>query len=183
MNRISAIFDDRLEAEAVVADLRRLGVREDQISVIAQHEGDAMGDFTAARDYAESKEVVSNDASDVAQGAAKGAVAGLGVGTLFGLTAALIPGVGPFITGGFWALTMGSAASALLSGAIVGTTTGAIAGALAKVGYDEKEAEYYGTEVEKGGILVAVETDSLTIRPEEIRAVLNSHHARLMPSY
>jgi len=59
----------------------------------------------------------------------------------------------------------------------VGGTTGAIAGALAKSGYDEHEAGFYGGAVEKGGILVAVNAvDGISI--DQLRATLSQYGAR-----
>jgi len=60
---------------------------------------------------------------------------------------------------------------------LVGGTTGAIAGALARSGYDEHEATYYGSAVEQGGILVAVNAvDGLSA--DQIRATLSQYGAR-----
>ena len=58
----------------------------------------------------------------------------LGVGALFGIAAALIPGVGPFITAGtLLATTLGAVGGGAVAGAVVGGTTGLIASALANV--------------------------------------------------
>lgn len=43
-NLISAVFDDRSEAERAAADLRSAGVPDSALSVIARREG-AEGDF------------------------------------------------------------------------------------------------------------------------------------------
>jgi hypothetical protein len=100
----------------------------------------------------------------------KGALAGAGVGTLFGLAALLIPGVGPFITAGVLASTLGAAGGAVAAGAIVGGTSGALAGAFSKAGYSKEEAEFYGSTVERGGVLVAVESDDVST--ERLRSEL-----------
>ena len=36
---VSAVFDSRTEAERAVDDLRAAGVRDESISIIAQHDG------------------------------------------------------------------------------------------------------------------------------------------------
>jgi len=152
MSRITAIFDNRVQAEQAINELRRLGVSDNDISIVARHD-----------DVVQEAEAHADDAAASADGASKGLLAGAGAGALFGLAAALIPGVGPFITAGtLLTSVLGAAGGGMAAGAIVGGTTGAIAGALAKSGYDEHEAGYYGSAVESGGVLVAVHTNTLS---------------------
>jgi hypothetical protein len=101
--------------------------------------------------------------SDMARGAGTGLAAGAGVGLLFGLAAAAIPGVGPFITAGALVNALGVTGGAAAAGAIVGGTSGAIAGALSKWGLDQADAKYYGSEVERGGVFVAADLDSTSL--------------------
>src|SRR5688500_5467044 len=96
MSRVTAVFDDRAQAERAIDELRRLGVTDAHLSFLSRHGG---GLTTAAGDAA---------AEDAADGAGKGALAGAGVGALFGIAAALIPGVGPFITAGALASALGA---------------------------------------------------------------------------
>jgi len=62
-------------------------------------------------------------------------------------------------------------------GAIVGGTSGAIAGGLSKAGYTREESEFYGPAVERGGVLVAVDTEGV-ISPDEAREVLTRNSGR-----
>ena len=96
---------------------------------------------------------------------------------LFGLAALAIPGVGPFITAGALATALGTTGGALAAGAIVGGTSGAIAGGLSKAGYTREESEFYGPAVERGGVLVAVDTEGV-ISPDEAREVLTRNSGR-----
>lgn len=162
MSRVSALFDSQAHATEAVQELRQLGASDAQLSFISQHSGDG-----AAHD----------DGSSEADGAGKGALAGAGVGALFGLAAAFIPGVGPFITAGVLATTLGAAGGGALAGAIVGGTTGAIAGALANAGYTKEESDYYGSAVESGNFLVAVETSG-SLSDDQASAVLARHGGR-----
>jgi hypothetical protein len=73
-----------------------------------------------------------------------------------------IPGVGPFITAGVLASALGATGGAVAAGAIVGGTSGALAGAFAKAGYSKEEAEYLGSTIERGGVLVAVDADDVS---------------------
>jgi uncharacterized membrane protein len=157
MARVTAVFDDRTQAERAITELRRRGIPDAQVSIVSRRPDDV--DVTAGRDDAKTGERVG-----------KGALAGAGVGTLFGLAALLIPGVGPFITAGVLASALGATGGAIASGAIVGGTSGALAGAFSKAGYSHDEAEFYGSGVERGGVLVAVETDDMS--SERLRSEL-----------
>jgi len=164
-NRVTAVFHDRAQAENAVNALRQLGVTDAHMSLVAQHTNTASHAAAAAAD----------DAADKADGASKGLLAGAGVGALFGLGAALIPGVGPFITAGtLLSSALGAVGGGMVAGAVVGGTTGAVAGALSRAGYNEHEASYYGSAVESGGILLAVDTGA-GVSADQVRAVVTQY--------
>lgn len=154
-NRVSAIFHDRAQAEQAVRALMGMGVNEGNMSIVAQQtQGGAMGAGNSA--------AAAHEAADAAHDVSKGTMAGMGVGALFGIAAALIPGVGPFITAGTLLTTaLGAVGGGAVAGAVVGGTTGVIASTLARAGYNEHEAKYYGGAVESGGTLVVVDTTGL----------------------
>jgi hypothetical protein len=163
MARVTAVFEDQARAEAAVTELRGLGVTDTDLSFVARNEEEA---------------VAAGASTDTAgKRAAKGAAAGAGAGLLFGLAALAIPGVGPFITAGALATALGTTGGALAAGAIVGGTSGAIAGGLSKAGYTREESEFYGPAVERGGVLVAVDTEGV-ISPDEAREVLTRNSGR-----
>ena len=163
-NRMTVLFDDRAHAEAAVNELRQLGVDESKMSIIARQGNDGVVAGNAN---------THDDGSDVA----KGTAAGMGVGALFGIAAALIPGVGPFITAGtLLTAALGAVGGGAVAGAVVGGTTGLIASALAKAGYDEHEASYYGQAVEGGSTLVAIDTSGLN--ESAVKDVLSNYGAR-----
>jgi hypothetical protein len=162
MPRVTAVFDDQAHAEQAIAALRRINIPDAHLSVVTRRPGDV--------------EVEGKHGDSAGARVGKGALAGAGIGAIFGLAAALIPGVGPFITAGALATTLGATGGAAAAGAIVGGTSGAIAGALSRAGYSHEEAEYYGPAVERGAVLVAVDTHNV---PEsEVRAVLAAHGGR-----
>ncbi len=165
-NRVTAVFGDRTQAEQALQALRSLGVREDHMSLISQHNDDVVG----------ANHVGDND--DAGSGALTGLAAGASVGALFGLGAALIPGVGPFITAGTLLYSaLGAAGGGAAAGAIVGGTTGAVAGALARAGYDEHEAKYYGERIESGDVFLAVDAgDAVSL--DQIRATMVQYGGR-----
>lgn len=167
-NRVTAVFDSRQDAEQAVDWLRGNGVPNDNISVLARH-----ADDTAAVAERTGAERVDDDpGSDMARGAGTGLAAGAGVGALFGLAAAMIPGIGPFITAGALANALGAAGGGAVAGAIVGGTSGAIAGALSKWGLDQADANYYGGEVERGGVFVAADLDGTALSRTQAQEAL-----------
>jgi hypothetical protein len=161
MARVTAVFEDHSRAEGAVTELRRLGVTDTDLSFIARNE----------------EEAVAAGADTAGKRAAKGAAAGAGAGLLFGLAALAIPGVGPFITAGALASALGTTGGALAAGAIVGGTSGAIAGGLSKAGYSREESEFYGPAVERGGVLVAVDTEGV-VSSDQAREVLTRNGGR-----
>jgi hypothetical protein len=167
MARVTAIFDDRVQAEEAIDDLRRRGVSDAHLSILTRRIDEV--EVEKARPAASAGERV-----------AKGAITGVGVGTLFGLAAVLIPGVGPFIAAGSLASALGTTAGAAAAGAIVGGTSGALAGAMSKADYSKEEAAFFGPLVERGGILVTVETDDVS--KERLRTELMQHGGRTFGS-
>ena len=166
LNRVTAVFDSQQHAEQAVSDLRSMGISDAHLSFVSQHSGGAGGGN-------------GHDGHSAGDDAAKGLAAGAGVGALFGIAAALIPGVGPFITAGtLLTSALGAVGGGAAAGALVGGTTGAIAGALSHAGYDENEAGYYGGAVESGGVLVAVDTTGSSVSADQVRSVLAQHGGR-----
>lgn len=162
-SRVSALFDTRAQAESAVNAIRAQGVSEAHFSVVTRQD-DGTGVAPAATD-------------DAGNDVAKGTLAGMGVGALFGVAAALIPGVGPFITAGTLLSTaLGAVGGGAVAGAVVGGTTGLVASALARAGYDEREANYYGSAIEQGGTLVTVDTGDLNAAA--VRDILAQHGGR-----
>ncbi len=163
MARVTAVFQDRAQAELAVSELRGLGVTDTDLSFVARSEDEAVA--------------AGAPADTAGKRAAKGAAAGAGAGLLFGLAALAIPGVGPFITAGVLASALGTTGGALAAGAIVGGTSGAIAGGLSRAGYSREESEFYGPTVDRGGVLVAVETEGV-VSPDQAREALARHGGR-----
>jgi len=164
-SRVSALFDNRAQAEAAVNAIRAQGVSEQHFSIISQQSHGAAGTTGA------------NTGHDAGSDVARGTLGGMGAGALFGIAAALIPGVGPFITAGALLSTaLGAVAGGAVAGAVVGGTTGLIASALARAGYDENDAKYYGSAIEGGGVLVVVDTGDLN--NQAVRQILAQHGGR-----
>lgn len=145
----AAVFDSESDAERAVSELRRAGVPDSAIAIISQHDGK-----TEAHDAGGKVHAGDNKGSGVAKGLGVGA----GVGALFGLAALAIPGIGPFVTAGFLAESLGVAGGAAASGAIVGATAGGLTSLLTDYGVGHHEAKYFEERIKSGGVFVAVDT-------------------------
>jgi len=144
MNKtVVALYDNFPTARRVVEDLVEAGFSRDTISLIAN---DASGEY---KSYLNADEDVTPE-----EGAGFGAV----VGALVGLGVALIPGVGPVLAAGPFAV----AAMAGI-GAAAGAATGGIAAALMDLGVPEVEAGYYLEGIRRGSTLVTVTADESSV--------------------
>ena len=160
---VVVVFDDRLQADRAIDELRRAGFRDDQIGVAMRYDAEdaATGGATATED------------THAGTGAVTGVVAGLGLGALAGLgvLSGVIPVIGPAIAGG----TLG----VILSNAAVGAGVGGLVGALIGAGIPEDEAQYYQGEFESGRTIVTVRADG---RGDDAMAVLRRYGAYDMSS-
>jgi hypothetical protein len=148
MARVTAVFADPAQAETAIAEMRRRGVTDSRLSIVARRVDD--------------REVERRPEASAGERVAKGAITGVGVGTLFGLAAAVIPGIGPFIAAGPLASALGATVGAAATGAIVGGTSGALAGAMARADFSREEIAFYSPMVERGDILLTVDTDDVS---------------------
>lgn len=156
---VVGVFDDRGHARAAVQDLRDAGFTEAQIGVAARDETRA----TAAE-----PEPVGGRGTKAPEAAGAGAAAGAGVGALWalGITAGVLPALGPVIAGGALASVLASAAGGAVAGGLVGSLVG--------LGIPEEEAKRYGEEFEAGRTIVTVRDE---LRHAEATAILDRHGA------
>ena len=152
---VSAVFDNRAEAERAISGLRAAGVRDDAISLVARRDDD-----TADTDH------------DRGDSIRTGVGVGMGAGALLGFGALLIPGVGPFIAAGALAETLGVTAGAIATGAVAGSAVGGLAGALTEHGVSDEDARYYEERINEGGVFVSVRTGDGQIDAEMARDIL-----------
>ena len=142
----SAIFDTHAEAERAVSDLRGLGVRDTQMSVIAHH-----GGTTTTRSG--DGEVTDEHHRNVLRGIIGGGALGAGLG----VAALAIPGVGPLAAAG--AIAASAVPEAIGIGAALGAIGGSLNEVLTKHGVDEADATCYNDRMKDGAVLVTVEDD------------------------
>lgn len=127
------------QASQIVADLRRQGFTDDDVSVL-------YSDKQSTRDFAHTSSTKAPEGA--AAGAGVGVLVGAAIGWLAGIGSLAIPGAGPLIAAG--------PVLAALGGMGVGASVGGIVGALVGYGFPEFEARRYAGKVIGGGILVSV---------------------------
>lgn len=145
---VVGVFSSEEEAVHAIHELKGMGYRNDQISVLAK-------DPERFERLNDEEDVTTESTGDIAKGAATGAVTGGVIGGIGALIAELgvlaIPGVGPFLAAGPIAATVG--------GMLAGGAVGGVAGALVGMGVDKEEAQVYEENLENGDILVIIEAD------------------------
>ena len=140
---VFGIYANRLEAEEAVENLRRVGFRSTDVSVL-------FPDNQGTKDFAHEKNTKAPEG--VTTGVAAGGVAGGVLGWLTGIGALAIPGLGAFIAAG--------PIVAALAGAGAIGTLGALIGALIGMGFPEYEARRFEGRIRDGGILLSVHCDN-----------------------
>lgn len=155
-NLVSAVFDNQSEAERAVSELRAAGVSDSGISIIAQNDGK-----NTATDGSGAEE-----ATDVIGKTALGA----GAGTLLGIAALAIPGVGPLVAAG--AIAAAAVPGAALTGAAIGAAAGGLTALLSNHGVDDNDAGYFEERVNNGGVFVSVDTQDAGLDAQSARDIL-----------
>jgi hypothetical protein len=175
---IYGIVSSRAQAEKIIQDLVDAGLNSNDVSFLSA-QGVEFKEFPTDANQMESNqrnwrnedrftsqnmnknmskqsnmgmEKHSKAPEGAASGAAAGGIIGGVLGLLAGIGALAIPGAGPFIAAG--------PLLAALSGMGVGGLTGGILGALVGLGIPEFEAKRYENSLKKGGVLLAVKTNS-----------------------
>ena len=157
---VSAVFDSQAEAQDAVSRLRSWGVKDDAIAVIAQ-----LGDERAV--------TTDGNGEEVAKDVVGTAVLGAGAGTLLGIAALAIPGVGPLVAAG--AIASSAIPGAALTGAAIGAAAGGLTGLLKDHGVDDDDAAYYEGRITEGGVFVSVNTEEAGITREAAQDILYSN--------
>jgi uncharacterized membrane protein len=131
LSTIIGVFDGKRDAENAMDEIKKSGIKSDEISIVAREDQINEG----------------NDEQDLTNGATTGGTLGGLAGLLAGAGALTIPGIGPVLAAG------------PLAAGISGLAAGGLTGSLIDLGVDEDRGQYYEGEVRKGAILASVETD------------------------
>jgi hypothetical protein len=149
-----AAFENRLEAENALDELKQAGF-----------ENDDLGFALRGSDAVEGGMITDTQGAKDKRGAVAGMATGAGIGAALGAAAALlIPGVGPVLAGGVLAMALG--------GAVAGTAVGGIFGAMTGLGVSEEEARFYEKEFASGRAIVAVRAGA---RAADAAGILRRH--------
>ncbi|HKY28087.1 MAG TPA: general stress protein [Pyrinomonadaceae bacterium] len=160
---VTALFKNRVAAEAAVDALLKRGYNRDEISVL-------MSDATRNKEFAVQAR------THAADGAGIGGAVGTAVGAVF---AAIVATAGNIVLPGISLVIAGPIAAAL-AGAGAGAVTGGVIGALVGAGIPEYRAKVYETGLREGGILIGVEArDGEEIdKLEELLEDIGGQHVR-----
>jgi len=135
---ITRLYDSYEHAEQASQALRRAGLTESDVSMIAN------------RGAAPHIEAESNAGTGAATGAGIGGTVGAGAGLLAGIGLMAIPGIGPVVAAGWLAAT----ALGAVAGAVTGGAAGGIIGSLTNDGMSEDDAHVYAEGIRRGGSMV-----------------------------
>jgi hypothetical protein len=142
---VVGLFPDRVSAEHALVDLRASGFDTQRMGIVM-------------RDPGEARETAAGHGVTSAAGAVTGGVIGGTLGAILAATGTLvIPGIGPFISGG------------ILATALAGGAAGWLVGGLIGLGLPREEAQYYQGQVEQGVVLITVDPEG---RDEEARQIM-----------
>lgn len=160
---VTALFKNRVAAEAAVDALLKRGYNRDEISVL-------MSDAT------HSKEFALQARTHAADGAGIGGAVGTAVGAVL---AAIVATAGNIVLPGISLVIAGPIAAAL-AGAGAGAVTGGVIGALIGAGIPEYRAKVYEAGLREGGILIGVEArDNEEVdKLEELLEDVGGQHVR-----
>lgn len=154
-NLVSAVFDSHAEAERAVAELRTAGVNDSAISIVAQHDG---------------KNTTTDGSGNDTQEFVGKVAAGAGIGTLLGIAALAIPGVGPLVAAG--AIASAAIPGAAITGAALGGAVGGLEKVMTDHGVSRVDASYYEGRINEGGVFVSVDTRAASFGSDEIAEIL-----------
>ncbi len=147
MSTVVGVFDNKDSAEQAIREVKDLGFREDEISMVAKGE----------------QKNNNNMNQELTDGAATGGALGGLAGIAAGVGALAIPGIGPILAAG------------PIAAGLTGAAAGGITGGLVDMGIPQDRGDYYENEVKSGKILAAVETEDNNI--DDIASALRNNGA------
>ena len=145
---VIALFEFDDDAKRAAEKLTAAGFEQDQINIIKEHALSRPEEYVNAQDDGPGK-LMGAVGKGVTFGGGLGAIAG-------GISAMLIPGVGPLVIGGALATTF--------LGAGLGASVGGVMATLMKAGVDESEARLFEAALRHGGVVLTLLTDEANAR-------------------
>lgn len=151
---ITKLYDNRTDALEAAHELERMGIDDDDVSIIASNKDNWYGSKGGAK-HDRDGDGRDDRVEGTVKGAATGGIVGAGAGLLAGLGLLAIPGLGPVVAAGWLASTAAGAAV----GAVGGGAIGGLVTALVEAGVPEEDAHVYSEGVRRGGTLLTVRVD------------------------
>lgn len=133
---VVAAFRHHHDAEATVKELKKRGVPEKDISLIARHNG-----------HTESGHPDGDGIHNLSSGIGWGGTLGGAAGLLASVGALVIPGIGPIVAAGPLAATL------------TGAVAGGVVGGLMDYGIPQKESHTYESRLNAGDMVLLVRSD------------------------
>ncbi len=165
---IVALYDRFESAKAAVEDIVQAGAARERIALLANHAG---GNYPALNTNPSFAREDLNTDTDGQSGVVTGAEVGIGLGGILGLLVGVgtiaIPGIGPLIAIGAWAVAA--------AGAAAGGVVGGVIGALTDHGVTDEDAHLYAEGLKRGGTLVTCVVNETQI--DAITHIFKNHGA------
>ncbi|MGE0495926.1 MAG: hypothetical protein AB7S38_42365 [Vulcanimicrobiota bacterium] len=178
---IYARFSDVEMAKKAIGALLDTGLEPELISLVTKNsvKPEKVEDAEEVKQSA-AKGVTTTTPEDAGEGAAKGALIGLGLGELALIATLFIPGVG-FVTGGGALVT---ALGAAVGTAAAGAVTGGVVGYLREQGVPSDIASDYERAIEEGGAMLAIDIpDEPELRTANVVRLLQKYDADKVGNY
>lgn len=156
-NHITATFKTRGALEHALLELEKIGIHQDQISLITQED--------SHKTYMNIDEDIDIEES-AGEAATSGSLVGAILGGIVTATAVALPGINIVVGGAVAATLIGAGA-----GALTGAVAGGLMGALGAYGVSEADAKVYEEEIKAGSALLMVKPRS-AIEHERIKNLL-----------
>lgn len=161
---VVAIFDQYENAEKAAREIKDRGLRTDDISLVAKHEGEEGNNKGTTASMGRGP-INDNISDGVVTGGILGGLAGL----LIGAGSMVIPGLGII------------AAAGPITGLLSGAVTGGVVGGLVDLGIPENRSRQYETDIKAGKVLFSMKTDDDKV--DSVSSVLKDNAAVSVDSY
>lgn len=170
---VVAIFNDYNRAEEAAREIKKQGLKTDDISIVAK-QGDTgnmgnTGTTTAMGTTATMGTNARATNDNISDGVVTGGILGGLAGLLIGAGSMVIPGLGIV------------AAAGPITGLLSGAVTGGIVGGLIDLGIPENKSRQYETDIKAGKILFSMRTEEDKV--DQIASVLRTNGATSVDSY
>ncbi len=184
MSTLFASFTNPSMAEKAAGALLDHGAAQADISIVAN---ESYATQRVTGDGIENKQsenaakggISTTTGGDAALGAAKGTMAGIGLGILAAAAAITLPGIGLVIGGGAMAAALAAAGATAAAGA----AAGGVIGYLKDQGVDDQMLTHYSNSFVSGGSILAIAVPTGTLSAIEVENYLVKYGAENIATY